>query len=297
VPCRRASPAIRRQRHNAAINARQFGGTVEAQTNSANRIFGEQPIAPGTLYDDQMEIEVGGVRFELHHCKGETDDHTWVWCPERSVVCPGDLFIWAVPNDGNPQKVQRYPWDRAKGLRAMAALEPRVFCPGHGGPIAGDAAKIQRMLIKTEAAILAREGGSPKAVEGADAARWWQRPPPGLRRSSPAAQGENPGAQTQGRRGAARQLQCAEIRPPHPGDRRNAPGARGLHSGAESCARADHPGRPQPQARVLRGHPSRALLRPHTQGFATCRAGRAACSLAGEGGYPPIPENNLWRNF
>ena len=44
-----------------------------------------------------------------NHCKGETDDHTWVWCPQRRVVCPGDLFIWAVPNDGNPQKVQRYP--------------------------------------------------------------------------------------------------------------------------------------------------------------------------------------------
>src|ERR1043166_9199118 len=69
-------------------------------------------------------VSVGGVVFELHHCKGETDDHTWVWCPERGVLCPGDLFIWAVPNDGNPQKVQRYPWERAKGLREMAALKP-----------------------------------------------------------------------------------------------------------------------------------------------------------------------------
>ena len=26
----------------------------------------------------------------------------------RGVLCTGDLFIWAVPNGGNPQKVQRY---------------------------------------------------------------------------------------------------------------------------------------------------------------------------------------------
>ena len=28
--------------------------------------------------------------------------------PERKILHPGDLFIWAVPNAGNPQKVQRY---------------------------------------------------------------------------------------------------------------------------------------------------------------------------------------------
>jgi glyoxylase-like metal-dependent hydrolase (beta-lactamase superfamily II) len=159
--------------HNAAINARQFGGTVEAQTNDAYASFGEPPIAPNTLYDDQMEIVVGGVRFELHHCKGETDDHTWVWCPERSVICPGDLFIWAVPNDGNPQKVQRYPWERAKGLRAMTALAPKTFCPGHGGPIVDDAAKIQHMLIETadfldavvSRTMAAMENGSPPHVD------------------------------------------------------------------------------------------------------------------------------------
>jgi glyoxylase-like metal-dependent hydrolase (beta-lactamase superfamily II) len=156
-------------RHNAALNARQFGGTVEAQGHDSYASFGQPPIPPDTLYDDRLRITVGGVVFELHHCKGETDDHSWVWCPERGVLCPGDLFIWAVPNDGNPQKVQRYPWERAKGLREMAALAPYALCPGHGGPVIGEADKIISMLSETAAfletivsrTLAAMEAGSP----------------------------------------------------------------------------------------------------------------------------------------
>ena len=71
-------------------------------------------------------IEVGGVTSSCHHARGETDDHTWVFCPDRGVLCPGDLIIWGVPNAGNPQKVQRYPWDWADALRAMAAKRRAV---------------------------------------------------------------------------------------------------------------------------------------------------------------------------
>ena len=160
-------------KHNAALNARQFGGTVDAATGDAYRAFGAPPVPPDTLYDERLDIEVGGVRFELRHCRGETDDHTWVFCPERSVLCPGDLFIWAVPNDGNPQKVQRYPFDRARGLREMAACGPQALCPGHGGPVIGDAPKIVRMLTETAEfleAVVARtlaamENGSPPHVD------------------------------------------------------------------------------------------------------------------------------------
>ena len=35
--------------------------------------------------------------------------------PGRRILCCGDLFIWATPNAGNPQKVQRYPRDWAGG--------------------------------------------------------------------------------------------------------------------------------------------------------------------------------------
>ena len=164
----------RTPRHNAAVNARQFGGTVKlAEEGSSYDLFHPPETPPDTLYDGELVLEVGGVRFELHHCRGETDDATWVYCPERGVLCSGDLFIWCVPNAGNPQKAQRYPWDWADGLRAMAACRPRTLCPGHGGPVVGEPERIQHMLLETagyldalvEATLAALEDGSPPHVD------------------------------------------------------------------------------------------------------------------------------------
>jgi alkyl sulfatase BDS1-like metallo-beta-lactamase superfamily hydrolase len=53
------------------------------------------------------------------------------------VLCCGDLFIWASPNAGNPQKVQRYPREWAIAAREMAALGAEVMLPGHGVPVVG----------------------------------------------------------------------------------------------------------------------------------------------------------------
>jgi alkyl sulfatase BDS1-like metallo-beta-lactamase superfamily hydrolase len=55
------------------------------------------------------------------------------------------MFIWASPNCGNPQKVQRYARDWAIAFRKMIALEPEVLLPGHGLPIVG-AARVRQAL-------------------------------------------------------------------------------------------------------------------------------------------------------
>jgi alkyl sulfatase BDS1-like metallo-beta-lactamase superfamily hydrolase len=101
---------------------------------------------PDVTYRDALDIEVGGTAFECHHARGETDDHTWVWVPERRVLCTGDLIIWCTPNAGNPQKVQRYARDWAVALRTMAELGAEVLLPGHGLPVAG-AANVSMVLV------------------------------------------------------------------------------------------------------------------------------------------------------
>ncbi len=113
---------------NQAINQRQFQTTAE---------FPGEFRAPDETYRGSLTVSVGGRRFDLHHALGETDDHTWVWVPDAGIVCTGDLFIWASPNCGNPQKVQRFPREWAQALRAMDALGPEVLLPGHGVPIWG----------------------------------------------------------------------------------------------------------------------------------------------------------------
>jgi alkyl sulfatase BDS1-like metallo-beta-lactamase superfamily hydrolase len=114
---------------NGAINARQF--------QLPELSFPTEFRYPDETYRDHHVLEVGGERFELHHAKGETDDHTWTWAPQRQTLCCGDLFIWATPNAGNPQKVQRYPAEWAAALREMEALGAELLLPGHGLPVMG----------------------------------------------------------------------------------------------------------------------------------------------------------------
>ena len=60
------------------------------------------------------------------HAKGETDDATWVWAADRSIVSGGDLLAGILPNCGNPQKVQRYPEEWADALEAIASVGRRA---------------------------------------------------------------------------------------------------------------------------------------------------------------------------
>ena len=123
--------------YNGVINQRQFG--------FAKPVFPKSYRYPDETVDEGVTLEVGGVRIELHHDKGETDDHLWAWLPEHKAIYTGDLFIWASPNCGNPQKAQRYPREWAAALRKMAKLGAETLYPGHGPPIEG-AARVLRAL-------------------------------------------------------------------------------------------------------------------------------------------------------
>ena len=130
--------------YNAVINRRQFG--LEGFEWPTEYRY------PDDTYRSSMTLDVGGARFELHHARGETDDHTWVWLPDSRILCTGDLFIWASPNCGNPQKVQRYPKDWAVALRTMADLGAETLLPGHGLPILG-ADRVRESLESTAALL------------------------------------------------------------------------------------------------------------------------------------------------
>jgi alkyl sulfatase BDS1-like metallo-beta-lactamase superfamily hydrolase len=130
--------------YNLAINNRQFGWLRDSATlGTGLGIGGDHRFLPRdaaevtVAYRDVLELTVGGLDLELHHGRGETDDHTWTWIPEHKAICSGDFLIWNFPNAGNPQKVQRYPAEWAQAMRAMAAKEPELLLPAHGLPIAG----------------------------------------------------------------------------------------------------------------------------------------------------------------
>lgn len=147
--------------YNGIINRRQF--------NVESLEWPTEYRYPDHTYRDQLDLNIGGTVAELHHAKGETDDHTWTWFPGSRVLCCGDLFIWASPNAGNPQKVQRYPLEWADALRSMLALSdrpgggPEVLLPGHGFPVVGadrirqalgDTAELLESLVEQTLALM-----------------------------------------------------------------------------------------------------------------------------------------------
>jgi alkyl sulfatase BDS1-like metallo-beta-lactamase superfamily hydrolase len=133
--------------YNKIINERQFGQFRRRGYDLAGdqRFLPEDTPRPDIVFDDTLQFAIGGLEIELHHAKGETDDHCWAWIPQRRAICAGDFFIWNFPNAGNPQKVQRYPLEWAAALRAMAAKEAELFLPAHGLPIDGRD-RIRRVL-------------------------------------------------------------------------------------------------------------------------------------------------------
>jgi alkyl sulfatase BDS1-like metallo-beta-lactamase superfamily hydrolase len=130
--------------YNGWINMRQF--------RLPEPVWPSEFIYPELTYRTSTNLTIGGTEFDLRHARGETDDHTWAWIPEKRAICVGDLFIWQFPNAGNPQKVQRFAWDWAVSLRAMAAMQPELLLPAHG-PAVGGEDMVAEVLLKTAEAL------------------------------------------------------------------------------------------------------------------------------------------------
>ncbi len=158
---------------NLIINARQFGGlagelnlgigdvdfdtshglsSVTVNARHARRFLPSRTMRPVETFATTHTMSVGAETIELHHARGETDDHLWAWLPERRCIMSGDFLIWNFPNAGNPQKVQRFPIEWAAALRAMIARGPELLLPAHGLPISG-ADRIARVLDEIATAL------------------------------------------------------------------------------------------------------------------------------------------------
>ncbi len=138
-------------RWNLIINARQFGGIpgelslsigatgggVTVSADDVRRFLPDGTLWPTETFSESRRLSIGGTTVDLHHARGETDDHLWAWFPEQRWIMAGDFLIWNFPNAGNPQKAQRYPADWAAALRGMIERRPELLVPAHGLPITG----------------------------------------------------------------------------------------------------------------------------------------------------------------
>ena len=93
-------------------------------------------VQPTHTFSDRLVSEVAGVRFELIHLPGETDDQIAVWLPDQKVLLPGDNFYWAFPNLYTIRGTSfRNLKNWYQSIDKMRDLEPEYLVPSHSRPI------------------------------------------------------------------------------------------------------------------------------------------------------------------
>lgn len=120
---------------DASVFNNGIGPTLDIGPEST---FGIVP--PNEVFSDTLEVEVAGVKMQLVHAPGETDDQLFVWLPQKKVVLAGDNFYRSFPNlytiRGTPYR-DVMEWVRS--LDAMRAKSPEYLVPSHTRPISGGA--------------------------------------------------------------------------------------------------------------------------------------------------------------
>ncbi|MEW6332781.1 MAG: alkyl sulfatase dimerization domain-containing protein [Thermodesulfobacteriota bacterium] len=93
---------------------------------------------PTRTFRDRLSVSTAGISFELIHAPGETDDHIYVWIPDKKVLLCGDNLYRSFPNlytiRGTSFRSLKN-WYRSVDI--IRALRPAYLVPSHGRPIAG----------------------------------------------------------------------------------------------------------------------------------------------------------------
>lgn len=126
---------------------RMFGNNLDAENHincgigpflDAKESTTRSLLRPTVTFESELEVEIEGVKIQLAHVPGETDDQLYVWLPEKKVLLPGDNIYKTFPNlytiRGTPYRDVK-KW--ANSLDKMRYLKPDFLVPSHTQPIRG----------------------------------------------------------------------------------------------------------------------------------------------------------------
>jgi alkyl sulfatase BDS1-like metallo-beta-lactamase superfamily hydrolase len=141
------------------LNSRSTAGMFARRNVEGEEVTqpaaGARALEPGdvhTLVDESHAFEAAGRRFELYHMTGgESLDGLIVWLPDDRIVFTGNL-TYAVP--GGLAHLTTIRGDRMRSVVAylrdldrVLALEPELWCNGHGDHVEG-AEQVQAAIRK-----------------------------------------------------------------------------------------------------------------------------------------------------
>jgi len=150
-------PAIYRRSMRQFGTLLPGGGVVSAGIGPRLRFDATSTIGlirpTATFERERRSVELAGLRLELIHAPGETDDQIVVWLPGKRTLLCGDNFYWAFPNlytirGTRHRDVLRW----VASLDLMRALPVEHLVPSHGPPLHGRA-RIHEVLTDYRDAI------------------------------------------------------------------------------------------------------------------------------------------------
>ncbi|UCH22499.1 MAG: MBL fold metallo-hydrolase [Deltaproteobacteria bacterium] len=106
-----------------------------------------------TFADESLKLEIAGLKLELLHAPGETDDQIFIWLPEKKVLLPADNYYKSFPNlYAIRGTAYRDVTNWINSIDKMRVLKPEYLIPGHTRPVVG-AEKIYETLTNYRDAI------------------------------------------------------------------------------------------------------------------------------------------------
>jgi alkyl sulfatase BDS1-like metallo-beta-lactamase superfamily hydrolase len=133
-----------------ALRMRTAGIWFDTLGTDARRIASENPgvsmhqaePVPDLTFDQLLELEVDGLRLELHAAVGETVDSVIVWLPERRTALISNLFGPLFPHFPNLHTLRgdryRFVEPYLESVRTVRGLRPEVLITGRQDPIVGE---------------------------------------------------------------------------------------------------------------------------------------------------------------
>lgn len=141
--------------------ARQFGVRVPKEHLPSSglgpflRMDRKNPeiIMPTKEFEESLELTIGNLELQLVAAPGETDDHIFVWLPEKKVLLSADNYYPCFPNlytirGTTPRPV--FQWIHS--LDKMRQLDVSFMVPSHAEPVYGEE-RIQELLTVYRDAI------------------------------------------------------------------------------------------------------------------------------------------------
>ncbi len=95
-------------------------------------------IRPDVIFNDNLELNIAGIKIELFHAPGETNDQLFVWLPEHKALLPGDNVYKTFPNLYTIRgTTHRDVIGWVNSIDHMKTFDAEFLFPSHTKPIIG----------------------------------------------------------------------------------------------------------------------------------------------------------------